>query len=86
MELTERRLYRRLWRRPTRYRRLNGGLIGIRATISQLVRHRVVADTYDDVADHIVPDVGTDAPMNHAHAQIRRVRKLLDPFQVIWGV
>jgi len=32
------------------------------------VRSQAVADTFDDVPNHTAPGLGTDAPMNIAHA------------------
>jgi hypothetical protein len=31
-------------------------------------QHRAVADTFDDVPDYTAPGLGTDTPMNIAHA------------------
>ena len=42
------------------------------------MRHRAVADTFDDVPNHAAPDRGTDSLMNPAHAEIHRFRQFLD--------
>jgi hypothetical protein len=53
-------------------RRFEFGLLGVCSGYVRFfitsAQQRAVADTFDDVPDHTAPGLGTDTPMNIAHA------------------